>query len=360
MRLSATSYVVLPFIAIVAIFAMFFATSEVLYINILYPIIKTERNRTIAHIIITLIGQSFWLLLLGRIYDFSPLFDIFFYVVFVCFLYMFFGLATVRIIRLFKNIDIRQATIVVGVVAMLFTGYGYVIPYFPSITRYSIKSEKPVKAKIAFMSDTHIGDLGMKPSIMEKAINLIAKEKVDFLVIGGDIVEGSPKNFEKYKNIFANNPTKTYGVLGNHDYYHKNYLHGVDVLEDGNIDILLDEWKKIGNIVLIGREDITNRNRQPVASIMNGVDKNDFLLLVDHNPHFFNDAVEQGVDLQLSGHTHNGQLFPFNLIVKFIYEKPYGLLEKAGSKLITSSGLSSWGPPIKLGSKPEIVIVEIN
>ncbi|MDR2526248.1 MAG: metallophosphoesterase [Rickettsiales bacterium] len=211
------------------------------------------------------------------------------------------------------------------------------------------------------MTDTHIGDLAMQPFIMQKTLNIIKKENVDFLIIGGDIIEGGKiDNFDKYKDMFLNSGIKTFAVLGNHEYYWRNHLDIVKALENANINVLLDDYVLIDDFYLIGREDKTNYNRKSVKTIINDVDKSKFLLLIDHNPKFFDESVEQNVDLQLSGHTHNGQIFPFNFIVKFIYEKPYGKLEKKDSVLITSSGLSGWGPPIKIGSPVEIAIVEIN
>jgi predicted MPP superfamily phosphohydrolase len=345
----------------VGIFFMFFSTSEAIYINILAPLIKNNRNKIIVHLLITIIGQSFWFLLLERIYDFSKLYDKFFYFVFVCFLYTFLFLLLIKIFSHFKPINLQYGIIFAVIFSIALTILGHINEYYPVIVPYKINTDKNVKAKVAFITDLHIGDLGMKPSIMKKTMELIAAENVDFLVIGGDIIEGSPQNFNgEYQEIFKKNKIKTFAVLGNHDYYYKNYLQGAKLLEEANIDVLLDETIKINNLILIGREDITNNGRKTLKEIIKNVSANDFSLLIDHNPKFFPEAVKEKIDLQLSGHTHNGQFFPFTLIVKFFYEKAYGLLKKENSTLITSSGLSGWGPPIKLGSPVEIVVVKIN
>jgi predicted MPP superfamily phosphohydrolase len=308
-----------------------------------------------------MIGQTFWFLLLGRFFFIPNVFEKLFYFIFVSFLYMFMLIFLSKIISVFKDIDMHKMVLYSIILSLIVTLYGHINIYFPSITRYKIISNKNIKTKFAFITDTHIGDLAMQPFIMQKTLNIIKKENVDFLIIGGDIIEGGKiDNFDKYKDMFLNSGIKTFAVLGNHEYYWRNHLDIVKALENANINVLLDDYVLIDDFYLIGREDKTNYNRKSVKTIINDVDKSKFLLLIDHNPKFFDESVEQNVDLQLSGHTHNGQIFPFNFIVKFIYEKPYGKLEKKDSVLITSSGLSGWGPPIKIGSPVEIAIVEIN
>ena len=151
--------------------------------------------------------------------------------------------------------------------------------------------------------------------------------------------------------------------MGNHEYYGgMPYLIADTLTQYANIKVLKDEVAEFDNFKIIGREDITKNyfgNRRKIIEKIDKIEPEKYNIVVDHNPANFRDSVENKIDLQLSGHTHNGQFFPFNLIVKFFYEKPYGLLKKQDSNLITSSGLSTWKIPIKLGSKPEIVIIDI-
>jgi predicted MPP superfamily phosphohydrolase len=346
---------------LIVICTTFYATSKIIYVAFLEDLFDTEKGKKFAKIAIILTGQSFWLLILSRFYPSFKMLDCLFYFSFVSFLYMFALILLAKIVDIFKPLDMHKMVVGAIIISCTITSYGFINEYFPVITRYNLKSEKDVKVKIALITDLHMGDLGMKPYILQKTLDIIEQEKPDFLVIGGDIIEGSISNFDKFKDIFVNDKTKKYAVLGNHDYYRKNYMDGKIALEQANIDVLMDEYKGAGkNLIIIGREDRTNRKRKTVKDIMKGIDKSKFLLLIDHNPKFFDEAVAEEVDLQLSGHTHNGQIFPFTLIVKTMYEKSYGLLEKGKSKLITSSGLNGWGPPIKIGSRVEIAIVEIN
>jgi hypothetical protein len=92
---------------------------------------------------------------------------------------------------------------------------------------------------------------------------------------------------------------------------------------------------------------------------MAGVDKRFPIILMDHQPIGLNEAVEQGADLQLSGHTHHGQLWPFNAITNAIYEVSWGYKKKGQTQFYVSSGVGTWGPPVRLGNTPEIIHLQI-
>ncbi len=92
---------------------------------------------------------------------------------------------------------------------------------------------------------------------------------------------------------------------------------------------------------------------------MEGVDTSNPVLLLDHQPQNLDEAEKLGIDLQLSGHTHKGQFFPNNLITNRIFENDWGYLHKESLQVIVSSGFGTWGPPIRIGNKPEIVEILI-
>ena len=343
----------------------FFFVSHNIYKNLCEPYISNFYLNIIVYIVLVLLGQSFWLLLnekLNKFIDYSICILVF------VFSFMFFYYIIIDCIRLFyfqNNIQILDLRVLILVV---FLGiFGFFNRYNIGITSYKIKTDKDINLKIAFVSDIHIGDTGINEIIMNKAVNKINKENVDLIILGGDIVERNYKAFtETGLNEYFKKLKSKYGifaVLGNHEYYGGNPYGIAETMErNGGIKVLKDDFIEFDNFILIGREDITRNyfgnNRKSIEEIL--IDNsNKFKIVADHNPANFNDSVKNGIDLQVSGHTHNGQFFPFNLIVKFFYKKPYGLLKIENSKLITSSGLSTWRIPIKLGSKPEIVIVEI-
>ncbi len=260
-------------------------------------------------------------------------------------------------------------TLFVLVFAIFLAIYGYINRAFIRITNYNINTGKNIKLKIVFLSDIHIGAIGTSKKILNRIVKKINEVKPDIVIFGGDIIETkiNEEIIEDCK-IFRGIKTKfgVYGVIGNHEYYTKEIENIIKILKDeAHIDILTDDFRKIDeNIILVGRHDIAyyymyGEKRKKLNEILD--DNNNYLykIAVDHNPKYFNEAVENNFDLQLSGHTHNGQFFPFNIIVRLSYEKAYGLLKKMNSNLIVSSGAGTWGPPIKVMSKPEIVLVNL-
>ena len=93
---------------------------------------------------------------------------------------------------------------------------------------------------------------------------------------------------------------------------------------------------------------------------MQKVDKSRPVILLDHQPFHLDETAENGVDLQLSGHTHNGQMWPLNYITAMIYEVSYGYLKKGNTQLIVSSGFGLWGPRVRSGSRSEVLLININ
>ena len=344
----------------------FFFTSHSLYKSLVGPYVSNIYLSIFLYIIITLIGQSFYLLFDKNV---NPYIEYALYIVIFTFSFMFFYYLIIDIIRLFylKN-NPQLLDLKVLIIAILLGIFGFFNRYNIKITKYDLESNKDLKLKIVFLSDLHIGDTGINKVILEKAVKKINKQNPDIVIFGGDIIERNYKAFttnninEIIKGIKAQ--YGVYGVLGNHDYYGGQSTQITKTLqEDGNINILNDRLVNFDKFILIGREDIAKTRfgdrRLDIEEILTeSTDK--YKIVIDHNPQNFNDSVENNIDLQVSGHTHNGQFFPFTLIVKFFHEKAYGMLKKENSTLIVSSGLSTWRIPIKLGSKPEIVVININ
>jgi predicted MPP superfamily phosphohydrolase len=249
--------------------------------------------------------------------------------------------------------------------------YGYINRFFIRTTHYSVGTEKNINMKVVFVSDVHIGAVGSSTKFLERMVRVINEQNADLVLFGGDIMETKVRHFDSssYAQVFRKIEAKlgVYAVLGNHEYYmgRSNVEEIVTFLREGcGMQVLLDEHALVGtNLLLVGRLDGGHNRiamRKKISEILKNVDVADnFLLVLDHSPKYFSEAMANGADLQLSGHTHNGQMFPFNLLVKFFYEKPYGRLERLNSTLLVSSGVGTWGPPIKVFSKPEVVVVDI-
>jgi len=192
--------------------------------------------------------------------------------------------------------------------------------------------------------------------------------KPDVIFLLGDIVDGEigpvmRNDLLKYFNC----PKCRDGLLaitGNHE-----FIGGASVtipyIEKNGIRILKDEAVVIdGCIQVIGRLDrdglrYRNEGRKPLSKLMEQVDSSKPVILLDHQPFNLDEAEKAGVDLQLSGHTHNGQMWPLNYITKKIYEVSSGYKKKGNTHIIVSSGFGIWGPRVRLGSRPEIIVVDI-
>lgn len=237
------------------------------------------------------------------------------------------------------------------------------------ITRYNIETEKEVNTKLVFLSDLHIGNKGINEKQIRDIVSIINKENPDLLIFGGDIIE-KEDTFLKTKNItriMQQVKTKNiYGVLGNHEYYFDNNPKNMSNLLGKNykINILEDELVKVNDdLVLVGRLDYSSKyfgvERKNLNEILKSIDENDFIIVVDHNPVNFEESTENNVDLQLSGHTHGGQLFPFTITNRLFYKRLYGFFKEKNSRLIISSGIGTSGLPLRIMSKKEVVVVNI-
>ena len=155
-----------------------------------------------------------------------------------------------------------------------------------------------------------------------------------------------------------------FAVLGNHEFY-GNAAAAHKYLEDHNITVLRDSIAVLGNgTVIAGRQDITyermtGKSRKPLDRLLSDVDRGNPVYLMDHQPNNLQDAASAKVDLQVSGHTHNGQMWPFNYITDAIFEigKGYGKINN--THFYISSGYGTWGPPIRTNSRSEIVVLNV-
>jgi predicted MPP superfamily phosphohydrolase len=155
-----------------------------------------------------------------------------------------------------------------------------------------------------------------------------------------------------------------YAITGNHE-----YIGGVEpackyLVEHGLVE-LRDNYIMIANsLYIIGREDrsikgFTGKVRKNLVEIMKGINKNLPIILMDHQPVKLAEAAENGVDLQLSGHTHHGQLWPFSFITKKVYELSMGYKKTGDTHYYVSCGVGTWGPPIRTGNRPEIIRIDL-
>jgi predicted MPP superfamily phosphohydrolase len=215
--------------------------------------------------------------------------------------------------------------------------------------------------KIAFVSDFHIGDL-TSISFVERFTERINAIKPDILLFGGDLLEGDSEDLRsrKIEMLFRRLeiPYGMFGVFGNHEYHsiEKSY----DFYRNAGITVLRDSILMIDNsFYLAGRKDSRNRNREPVGKLLEGLGNEYPVILLDHRPTDFPATADSVADVQFSGHTHHGQLFPFNFITRHLYELSWGYKNINSTHFFVSSGIQLWGPPVRTAGKSEIMVVSI-
>jgi uncharacterized protein len=257
------------------------------------------------------------------------------------------------------------------VLIILISLIGFINARTPRIKELNLEISKKAgnykELRIAMASDIHMGVLFGKGR-MEKMVNDINSLKPDIIVFAGDILD------EVQKPIFRDNigeplkklkaPLGVYGITGNHEYIGGiaralNYIHSLGIIMIRDSVIKIDE-----SFYLAGREDrdisrFNGHTRKELGDILKGIDHTLPIILLDHQPFKLNTAVENGVDLQLSGHTHHGQFWPLNYITSRIYEQSWGYRRKGNTHIYVSNGYGFWGPPIRIGNRPEIVFVTL-
>ncbi|MCX6572871.1 MAG: metallophosphoesterase, partial [Candidatus Aminicenantes bacterium] len=150
----------------------------------------------------------------------------------------------------------------------------------------------------------------------------------------------------------------TYGIPGNHERFSRAGAGGF--LERAGIRLLQDEVVRIGDaLTLAGRKDARSRDRMPVAELLAAAPLDLPVILLAHRPTGFDEARAAGVDIQLSGHTHHGQLFPINFITAHQYDLSWGHLERGGAHLFVTSGVQAWGPPVRTVGASEILVLHL-
>ena len=233
--------------------------------------------------------------------------------------------------------------------------YGYVNSKKLKTKRLLIESNLINKSiNFVFISDVHIGS--NHPSSLKKLISKINSLDFNFLVIGGDLIDSSAfqiSDLNELKKI----EKPIFFITGNHEYYIQNHKEHLQDLKSVGIKILENESIKLDGINLIGISDnITNKSK--IEYVEKLTQKDLFNLLIVHKPSIWK-KVSNNANLMLSGHTHNGQIFPFNFFVKLQFPQNYGLYKNKKNFLYVSSGSATWGPKIRIGSNNEIIHIEL-
>lgn len=249
---------------------------------------------------------------------------------------------------------------------------GFINARNPGIKTIDLKINKQLESKkeltIAFASDIHLGTL-IGPRRTEKIVKKLNKLNADIILLGGDIVD------EDLAPVIRNNlgasleklsaPLGVFGITGNHEYIGGveqavKYLsaHGVNMIRDTSV--LINDM-----FYIVGREDrdsprFAGASRKEIVDLVQNIDFKKPVILLDHQPFELDKKQSAGIDLTLSGHTHHGQIWPLNYITKAIYEVSWGYKKKGDMHVYVSSGAGGWGPPVRIGNRPEIVKINLS
>ncbi len=239
----------------------------------------------------------------------------------------------------------------------------------PVVNAYEVTVNKKAgsmkELHIAMVSDIHFGPV-IDAGRMEPLLEMLEELKPDLVLLAGDITDGRlpPGAARELASVLGKieAPLGVFAVPGNHDRdLRDDEGELMRSLEAEGIRVLKDRSISIGDdLYLIGRNDPRlqeGAERVKLKELIKGIDTRKPLLLLNHQPVDLEEAQAAGIDLQLSGHTHRGQIFPGNLITDRIFEEDWGLLKKGSFHLIVSCGYGTWGPPLRIGNHPEVVSV---
>ncbi|MBA4406751.1 metallophosphoesterase [bacterium] len=266
----------------------------------------------------------------------------------------------------------RVTALVVFILVSITVVGGYINTKMIVTKTYNLKIKKHAgelkSLNVVMVSDIHLGTI-LGKSFLNNIVNRINELKPDIILLAGDIIDEDLTAV--IKNNIGEELTRLkskYGVFaitGNHE-----YIGGVEAaskyLIAHGINLLRDKYEMIdGSFYVVGREDrsirqFAGKQRKSLKELITDVDKSYPVIMMDHQPFGLNEALENGVDLQISGHTHNGQLWPFNYLIEKIYDLGWGYKINGNTHYYVSCGVGGWGPPVRTGSRPEIINFKIN
>ena len=268
-----------------------------------------------------------------------------------------------------------------GILALMVCifGYGYMHYLDKQRVALEIKTAKDIDlgtdamepsfgkkaVKIVLLSDLHLGYHNRRKEF-KKWVDKINNEHPDLILIGGDIIDISvrPLLEEGMAEEFHRLKAPVYACLGNHEYY-SGEPKAQQFYREAGITLLRDSVATMGNLRIIGRDDRTNPRRKQLKDILASAESgekpkgNPFTILLDHQPYHLEEAEENGIDFQFSGHTHHGQVWPVSWVTDALYEDAYGSLQKGKTQYYVSSGMGIWGGKFRIGTQSEYVVLSI-
>jgi predicted MPP superfamily phosphohydrolase len=249
---------------------------------------------------------------------------------------------------------------------------GLITAVSPITKRYDISvdghfTSDSREMRIVAVSDIHLGSIIRKRS-MRHLSEMISREKPDLVLFLGDLLDGSigpvlRGDLLSYLTL-PGSRYGTYAITGNHEFM-SDLGRSIPYIESKGIRVLKDEVITLDNgVQIIGRTDRTamytpGSSRMPLESLLAKTDSTAPVIVLDHQPYDLKALSGTTVDLQMSGHTHDGQMWPLNLITRSMFELSHGYRMFGKTHVIVSSGFGIWGPRMRIGTRPEILTVTL-
>lgn len=260
------------------------------------------------------------------------------------------------------SVNLRYAALVIS---MLLTVFSFVQGYrTPAVREEKISVKDPALAglRIVQISDLHLGVISGE-KYLKRVVDKVNEQRPDIVLITGDIIDTDGRDGKRFKELFRQikSDKGVYAVLGNHEYYHGAEKNPAFFEESGMVLLRNRNVEAAKGLVIAGIDDLSAKKQ-----FRNGGDyiekalenrQEGFLVLMSHSPLEVEKASRSGVDLMLSGHCHNGQIWPFNLFSKIFYPYNYGRFQVGEMILLVTRGTGTWGPPMRLFRRNEMVTI---
>ncbi len=253
---------------------------------------------------------------------------------------------------------LAPATAAYGLIVLAFSlmVFSVLNAYSPSVVKVQLTSSKLTSTlRFVQITDVHIGS--RSAAFLKRVMRQVNSTNAQFLCITGDFID-APGIGEEQLSALRNCPVPIYFTIGNHERYED--LDAILLrLERLGVNVLRSRTTTHGAVQLVGIDDSEHPGQVERELAKIDVDRDRFVLLLYHRPRGLPAAAAAGVDLMISGHTHNGQIVPFNLVVRRVFEQSVGLFKEGMTHLYVSPGTGTWGPVMRLGSRGEVTLFEV-
>jgi uncharacterized protein len=277
---------------------------------------------------------------------------------------LFFTLLIYEVVRLFVKIDPKNAGIMIIAFVLAISIVSMIFAFVPTVKRVEIPiSGLDKEMKIVQISDVHLGVIHNK-GFLKTVVEKTNKENPDLVLITGDLFDGADHVTIDTISPLDDIKAKTFFSVGNHEVY-SGLPEKMQLLNKTKVKVLRNEIVEFDGVQIIGIDDPAAESMARELSSDNNIlpkmhiDSTKTSILMYHPPSGLAESSAANISLQLSGHTHGGQIFPFNYAVKLVFPRNAGLYRYGNTWLYVSSGTGTWGPPMRFGSISEITSITL-